>query len=58
VTFSVDWLGSFPRSDLPTQLVYGPTDYPALRLITYGASFDRRAAAYPNNIIVFAHLIT
>jgi Sortase domain len=58
VRFTVDWLGSFSKSDFPTQLVYGPTDYPALRLITCGGSFDRGAGFYRNNIVVFAHLAT
>jgi hypothetical protein len=58
VTFTVDWLGSFPKSDFPTQLVYGPTDYPALRLITCGGSFDRSVGSYRSNIVVFAHLST
>ncbi len=56
-SFSVDSLASFPKSDFPTQLVYGATDYPALRLITCGGSFDRHAGSYVDNIVVFAHLI-
>jgi hypothetical protein len=58
VTFTVDWLGSFPKSEFPTQLVYGSTDYPALRLITCGGSFDPGTGSYRNNIVVFAHLAT
>ena len=57
VTFSVDSLASYPKSNFPTQLVYGPTAYPALRLITCGGTFDRRAGSYLNNIIVFAHAV-
>ena len=57
VTFSVDSLASYPKSNFPTQLVYGPTAYPALRLITCGGTFDRRAGSYLNNIIVFAHVV-
>jgi Sortase domain len=56
LTFAVDWLGSFPKSHFPTQLVYGPTNYPALRLITCGGLFDRAAGSYRDNIVVFAHL--
>jgi hypothetical protein len=55
-TFSVDWLGEFPKSHFPTQLVYGATNYPALRLITCGGFFDRGAGSYRDNIVVFAHL--
>ncbi len=56
VTFTVDWLGSFPKSKFPTQLVYGATSYPALRLITCGGPFDHAAGSYRDNIVVFAHL--
>ena len=55
-TFAVDWLGSFPKSQFPTQEVYGPTGYPALRLITCGGVFNRAAGSYEDNIVVFAHL--
>jgi len=57
-TFIVDRLGRYPKSDFPTQLVYGPTDYPALRLITCGGPFDRDARSYVDNIVVFAHMTT
>lgn len=55
-TFTVDWLGSFPKTQFPTQLVYGPTNYPALRLVTCGGVFNRAAGSYEDNIVVFAHL--
>jgi hypothetical protein len=57
VSFSVDSLASFPKSNFPTQLVYGATDYPALRLVTCGGSFDRHAGSYQDNVVVFAHLV-
>lgn len=56
VTFAVEEVRSFPKSNFPTQLVYGPTDYPALRLITCGGPFNRAAGSYLDNIIVFAHM--
>jgi Sortase domain len=56
VTFTVDWLGSFPKTQFPTDLVYGPTNYPALRLITCGGKFDRTKLSYVDNIVVFAHM--
>lgn len=56
VTFTVDRMGSYPKSDFPTQLVYGPTDYAALRLITCGGPFDRAAGSYRDNIVVFARM--
>jgi hypothetical protein len=57
VSFSVDSLASFSKSNFPTQLVYGATNYPALRLVTCGGSFDRQAGSYLDNVVVFAHLI-
>jgi hypothetical protein len=56
VTFTVDWLGSYPKTQFPTKLVYGPTNYPALRLITCGGRFDRSDGSYVDNIVVFAHM--
>ncbi|MGE5829165.1 MAG: class F sortase [Micromonosporaceae bacterium] len=56
LTFTVDWLGSFPKAQFPSDLVYGSTAYPALRLITCGGQFDRKTLSYPDNIVVFAHL--
>jgi len=57
VSFGVDSVASFPKSAFPTQLVYGATDYPALRLVTCGGQFDRSVGSYDDNVVVFAHLI-
>jgi Sortase domain len=57
VSFAVDSVASFPKSNFPTQLVYGATDYPALRLVTCGGQFDRRTGSYEDNVVVFGHLI-
>jgi len=57
VSFAVDSVASFAKSDFPTQLVYGVTHYPALRLVTCGGQFDRRTGSYDDNIVVFARLI-
>jgi hypothetical protein len=42
------------KDDFPTELVYGSTDEPTLRLVTCGGSFDRGARSYVANIIVYA----
>lgn len=55
--FEVDSVESFPKDSFPTRVVYGDTDYAALRLITCGGSFDKKAGNYRNNIVVFAHLL-
>lgn len=56
VTFTVDSLGTYPKTQFPTKLVYGQTSYPALRLVTCGGPFDRVAGSYRDNIVVFAHM--
>jgi hypothetical protein len=57
-TFVVEGVKSYPKTAFPTDLVYGPTDVPGLRLITCGGDFDERIGSYPDNIIAFARLAT
>jgi hypothetical protein len=54
--FRVDSVALVPKTGFPTQEVYGPTGYAALRLITCGGHYDRRTG-YADNVIVYAHLI-
>jgi Sortase domain len=54
VRFVVESLASFPKPDLPAELVYGPTTAPALRLVTCAGSFDRRRGSYRDNLVVSA----
>lgn len=46
----------FPRSAFPTDLVYGDTTGPELRLITWGGVFDRGDGRFADNVVVFARL--
>jgi len=55
--FTVETVRRYPKDDFPTELVYGDTDYAALRLITCGGTFDRADRSYVDNIIVFATLV-
>ncbi|MEE6257307.1 class F sortase [Plantactinospora sonchi] len=55
-TFVVDSVKSYPKTNFPTDLVYGPSVQPGLRLVTCGGDFDERAGSYPDNIIAFARL--
>jgi hypothetical protein len=55
-TFRVDSVKSYPKTSFPTELVYGPSDRPSLRVVTCGGDFDRNAKSYLNNVIVFASL--
>lgn len=56
-TFRVDGVRVYPKDEFPTQLVYGNTDYAALRLLTCGGPFDRPTGHYVDNVIVFASLV-
>ncbi|WP_346538520.1 class F sortase [Micromonospora sp. DPT] len=55
-TFAVDEVRSYPKVSFPTELVYGPNDKPALRVVTCGGEFDQAAGSYPDNIVVLATL--
>ena len=55
--FAVDRVQRFAKTAFPTQLVYGNTDYAALRLITCGGPFDRSTGHYLDNVVVTGRLI-
>lgn len=55
--FRVDGVRLYPKDEFPTELVYGDTEYAALRLLTCGGPFDRAAGHYVDNVIVFASLV-
>jgi Sortase domain len=54
--FVVDRRQQFPKTQFPTEAVYGPTPLPVLRLITCTGAFDADAHSYLDNLIVTAHL--
>lgn len=53
-TFTVSRVTQVAKADFPTQIVYGPSAGPELRLVTCGGSFDRTVQHYRDNIIVEA----
>ncbi|NES15580.1 class F sortase [Micromonospora sp. PPF5-17B] len=55
-TFTVDEVKSYPKTAFPTELVYGPSDRPGLRVVTCGGAFDQNARSYVDNVIVFASM--
>jgi hypothetical protein len=57
VIFQADAIEQVDKDAFPTQKVYGHQDYPALRLITCGGTFNRATGHYEDNIIVYAHRI-
>ncbi|MGW7468504.1 class F sortase [Streptomyces xantholiticus] len=57
VTFAVDSVESFSKSDFPDARVYADTPDPQLRLITCGGEYDKKAKDYKENVVVFAHMV-
>jgi sortase (surface protein transpeptidase) len=55
-TFRVSGRQQVAKSRFPTDLVYGPTLEPSLRLVTCGGKFNKRSGHYRDNIIVSAVL--
>jgi hypothetical protein len=55
--FRVDAVGEYPKTNFPSQLVYGNTNHAALRLISCTGSFDSATGHYRDNVVVFATLI-
>lgn len=56
-TFRVTEVATVSKDEFPTDLVYGSTPEPTLRLITCGGTFDRSVRSYEHNIIVFAEFL-
>jgi hypothetical protein len=54
--FTVYLVEHAPKTEFPTQKVYGPTPDAQLRLISCGGVLDRQAHSYLDNVIVFASL--
>lgn len=52
--FAVESVETFAKRDFPTERVYRGDGRPALRLVTCGGEFDRRAKSYVSNVVVFA----
>jgi hypothetical protein len=58
LTFRISRVGQYPKSQFPTDAVYGNLNHPGLRLITCGGSFNSQTGHYRDNTVVFADLIT
>ncbi|MER5336029.1 class F sortase [Micromonospora sp. NPDC002717] len=56
VTFTVESVKAYPKTEFPTEQVYGPSDRPGLRVVTCGGIFDEAAGSYPDNVVVFASM--
>ena len=54
--FTVAHIDTVPKSNFPTQDVYGDTPDAQLRLITCGGVLNRAAGSYESNVVVYANL--
>jgi hypothetical protein len=54
--FRVTGVRDYAKAEFPTRIIYGPTDYAALRLITCGGTFDPVTGHYLSSTVVFASL--
>ncbi|WP_250027180.1 class F sortase [Paractinoplanes maris] len=54
VSFIVTAIRWYPKTEFPTDEVYGPTPDRQLRLITCGGVFDRTLRSYRDNLVVYA----
>ncbi|HZE50084.1 MAG TPA: class F sortase [Jatrophihabitantaceae bacterium] len=57
LTFVVDDVARYPKTNFPTASVYSAAPVPELRLITCAGEFDARARSYLDNLVVSAHLV-
>lgn len=55
-TFTVESVKAYPKTEFPTEQVYGPGDRPGLRVVTCGGVFDEAVGSYPDNVVVFASM--
>ena len=56
--FRVTGVREYAKDEFPARLVYGRTNYAALRLITCGGDFDASTGHYLNSVVVFASLVS
>ncbi len=56
-SFRVYDRAQYPKEEFPTDLVYGDTAGPELRLVTCGGTFDSSLRSYRDNVILWAELV-
>jgi len=54
--FRVTGVREYTKAKFPARIIYGATDYAALRLITCGGAFDYATGHYRSSTVVFASL--
>jgi hypothetical protein len=56
--FRVSGVREYTKNDFPTEMIYGPTNYASLRLVTCGGTFDYATGHYLSSVVVFASLVS
>lgn len=56
VVYTVDSLAKFSQNNFPTKLVYGVTNFPAIRLITCSGTYNKKTGSYSENLVVFGSI--
>jgi hypothetical protein len=56
--FRVTGVREYTKVDFPTEMIYGPTNYASLRLVTCGGTFDYATGHYLSSVVVFASLVS
>jgi len=56
--FRVTGVREYTKGDFPTEMIYGPTNYASLRVVTCGGTFDYATGHYLGSVVVFASLVS
>jgi Sortase domain len=56
--FRVTGVREYAKAEYPASIIYGPSDYAALRVITCGGTFDPTTGHYLSSVVVFASLVS
>jgi hypothetical protein len=56
--FLVTGVREYTQAEFPTAMIYGPTNYASLRLLTCGGAFDFGTGHYLSSVVVFASLVS
>jgi hypothetical protein len=56
--FTITGVREYAKDEFPTKMVYGPTNYASLRLVTCGGTFDFDTGHYLSSVVVFASLVS
>jgi hypothetical protein len=58
VTFQTTSVALYPKSNFPSDQVYGASDVPALNLVTCAGTYDRSGGGYLSNLVVYSKKVS